>query len=262
MLQQLQGVWTFRHFWLSLVRMDLRQRYRRSVLGIGWSLLHPLAMTAVFCVVFSSILGSSNWRSYAPFLLAGMSVWEFIRNSVTGGCVTFLRNEAYIRQCPLPCGIYPLRTVMGAAIHFMISLIVVVILLTLLNGNLNSVSILWAVLPSVVMVMLFAWAVATLAAFATVHFHDTQHLVDVGAQLWFFTTPIIYSRELLDNKGMGWVADLNPVNLFLELIRGPLLTGEPPSNELYVQGFVLTAVVLGLAFGTIAWLQRKLIFKL
>lgn len=262
MLHHLQAVWSFRHFWMSLVRMDLRQRYRRSVLGIGWSLLHPLAMTAVFCVVFSSILGSSNWRTYAPFLLAGMSVWDFIRNSLTTGCVTFIHNESYIRQCPLPCGIYPLRTVMGAAIHFMISLNVVIVLLTVLNGNLATIQVLWSVLPAVLMVMIFAWSIATLAAFATVHFHDTQHLVEVGAQLWFFTTPIIYTRDLLDNKGLSWVADLNPVNLFLELIRGPLITGQPPEASLYLQGFTLTAITFGLAIGTIAWLQNKLIFRL
>ena len=189
-------------------------------------------------------------------------VWEFIRNSITGGCITFIRNESYIRQCPLPCGIYPLRTVMGAAIHFLISLGVVITLLTVLNGNTASLQVLWSVLPAIVLTMIFAWAVATLAAFATVYFHDTQHLVDVGAQLWFFITPIIYSRDLLDRKGLSWVADLNPVNLFLELIRTPLISGQPPELSLYLQATVLTGITLGLAIGTIAWLQRKLIFQL
>jgi len=262
MFDHLKAVWNYRHFWMSLVRMDLRQRYRRSALGIGWSLLHPLAMTAVFCVVFSSILGNSDWKTYAPFLLAGLSVWEFIRNSATAGCSTFIRNEAYIRQCPLPCGIYPLRTVMGAAIHFLISLSVVITLVTVLKGNTASLRVLWSVLPAIVLTIIFAWSLATLAAFATIYFHDTQHLVDVGAQFWFFITPIIYSRDLLDRKGLSWVADLNPVNLFLELIRTPLLSGEPPALTLYLQAMVLTGVMLGLAIGTIAWLQRKLIFQL
>jgi lipopolysaccharide transport system permease protein len=262
MFDHLKAVWNYRHFWMSLVRMDLRQRYRRSALGIGWSLLHPLAMTAVFCVVFSSILGNSDWKTYAPFLLAGLSVWEFIRNSATAGCSTFIRNEAYIRQCPLPCGIYPLRTVMGAAIHFLISLSVVIALVTVLKGNTASLRVLWSVLPAIVLTIIFAWSLATLAAFATIYFHDTQHLVDVGAQFWFFITPIIYSRDLLDRKGLSWVADLNPVNLFLELIRTPLLSGEPPALTLYLQAMVLTGVMLGLAIGTIAWLQRKLIFQL
>src|SRR5207253_4276733 len=81
MIQHLTSIWRYRHFWLSLVRLDLRNRYRHSVLGIGWSLLNPLAMTAVWCVAFGQILGQGDWRSLAPTLLVGMAVWEFLRNA-------------------------------------------------------------------------------------------------------------------------------------------------------------------------------------
>ena len=60
MLQQFGEVWKFRYFWMSLVRMDLKLRYRGTMLGIGWSLLHPILMTVVFCVVFSSWLGNTD----------------------------------------------------------------------------------------------------------------------------------------------------------------------------------------------------------
>ena len=120
MIAHLSAVWQFRYFWLSLVRLDLQNRYRRSVLGIGWSMLHPLAMTVVFCVAFGGILGTDDWRVYAPFLLAGMIVWDFVKGSALQGCESFIRAEAYIRQCPLPYSIYPLRTVLGTFIHFVI----------------------------------------------------------------------------------------------------------------------------------------------
>ena len=130
MFAHLKAVWTFRYFWMSLVKMDLRSRYRRSFLGIGWSVLHPIAMSAVFCLVFAEIMRvqggdpsgyPAQWRWYAAYLVTGLAVWEFIRNSTASGCQALLVNEAYIRQCPLPYGIYPLRTVMGTAIHFVIS---------------------------------------------------------------------------------------------------------------------------------------------
>ena len=65
---RLATVWRFRHFWLSLAGLDLRVRYRRSVLGIGWSLLHPVVMTLVFCVAFASWLGTGDWRTGRPVL--------------------------------------------------------------------------------------------------------------------------------------------------------------------------------------------------
>ena len=275
MVQHLRAVWQFRHFWLSLVRMDLRQRYRRSVLGIGWSVLHPIAMSAVFCLVFSQIMNmsmeehlklgySAGWRAYAAFLLTGLAVWDFVRNSTTSGCTTLLHNESYIRQCPLPYGIYPLRTVMGTGVHFLISMAVVVVLVAVLRQSLDVFGVLWAVVPVMALLFCFCWAMATLTGFATVYFHDTSHLCDVGAQLFFFLTPIMYTRDVLEKKGIGFVADLNPVYTLIELVRQPILSGGtvwPPAHN-YGLAVGITAAAVGLAFGTIAWLQKKVIFHM
>jgi ABC-type polysaccharide/polyol phosphate export permease len=271
MFAHLKAVWTFRYFWMSLVKMDLRTRYRRSFLGIGWSVLHPIAMSGVFCLVFSQIMNIQSvewtkagypaaWRGYAAFLLTGMAVWEFIRNSTVNGCQALIVNEAYIRQCPLPYGIYPLRTVMGTGIHFVISMTVVLVLVSVLKGSPSVLGVLWAVLPVMVMLFFFCWAMATLMAFATVYFHDTAHLAEVGSQLFFFLTPIMYTREQLGS--IKFLADINPVNLFLELIRTPIVFGEVAAPAVYLQGAVLTAAAVGLAAGTIGWLQKKVIFQL
>jgi ABC-type polysaccharide/polyol phosphate export permease len=262
MIHDVTAIWSFRHFWMSLVRLDLRNRYRRSVLGIGWSLLHPLAMTVVFCAVFSKVLNQADWRSYAPFLLAGMAVWDFVRNSLVIGCHAFLQNDSYIRQCPLPYSIYPLRVVIGLGIHFLISLFVVVAMAGVLARGWEVLPSLVMILPGVVCVAIFSWGIATVGAFVTVFFHDIKHLIEVAAQVFFFLTPIMYSRSLLDNKGLGFLADLNPVNLYLELIRTPLLTGQPPGWGLIAGGAALALIALALAAGAGAWLQKKVIFHL
>lgn len=272
MLDHLKSVWRFRYFWLSLVQMDLRSRYRRSVLGIGWSLLHPLAMSAVFCLVFSQIMDlsaakqwadygySAPWQGYAAFLIVGMTVWGFFRETISAGCAALIQNEAYIRQAPLPYGIYPLRMVMGMGIHFVIGMVVSAALVVILQGSLDRLGLLWAVLPGMVLMFAFCWGVATLAAFATVFFHDTKHLVEVGTQLMFFLTPIIYGREQLGRAED--LVNLNPVYTFIEIIRKPLVEGVPCDGFIYVQGVVITVATVGLAFGTIGWLQKKVIFEL
>jgi lipopolysaccharide transport system permease protein len=262
MIAHLSAVWQFRYFWLSLVRLDLQNRYRRSVLGIGWSMLHPLAMTVVFCVAFGGILGTSDWREYAPFLLAGMVVWDFVKGSALQGCESFIRAEAYIRQCPLPYSIYPLRTVLGTFIHFAIGLAMLACVIAVIRESTAVFSSFVLVLPAILMVTVFAWSIATMTAFIQVYFHDTKHLIEVGSQMFFFLTPIMYAREKLDKQGLGWLADMNPVTLFLELIRTPLVLNVAPTWDLYTQGMILTLTTFGLACGTIAWLQKKVIFQL
>lgn len=261
MIGHLTAVWRFRHFLLALVRLDLRLRYRRSVLGVGWSLLNPIAMTIVFTVVFSSLLGSGTW-DYAPMLLTGMAIWNFMKEAATGGSRALIANEAYIRQSPLPYTLYPLRTVCGQAIHTGIALAVVVALLMIVKQSVVPLTMVPVILPGLVLTFLAAWAVATIAAFVNVYFQDTQHLLEVAAQIGFFLTPIMYKREVLDNQRLGWLVDLNPVVPFMEMIRTPLLSGHAPPGALYLAACGITVVLGLLAAGTTAWLQKRVVFHL
>jgi lipopolysaccharide transport system permease protein len=262
MIQHVTAMWKFRHFLLALVRLDLRMRYRRSVLGIGWSLLNPIAMTCVFTVVFSNLLGNGDPIAYAAYVLSGMAVWGFLRESALNGCRCFMTNEAYIRQSPVPYTIYTLRTVLGQAIHSLIAIGVVVAMISIFNADAAAPARVLGALPGLLLALVAAWSVSTIAAFVNVYFHDTQHMMEVGAQILFFLTPIMYSRKLLDDKNLGWVVDANPVAWLLELTRLPLLTGRLPSAEMYLAGGGFALVLFGLAIGTTAWLQKRVIFHL
>lgn len=247
---------------MALVRLDLRQRYRRSVLGIGWSLLNPIAMTIVFTVVFSNLLGNGDAINYAASVLTGMAVWGFLRDSTLNGCRCFMTNEAYIRQSPIPYTVYTLRTVLGQAIHSLIALSVVVAMIAIFRSDVNVLVRVLEVIPGLFLIFFAAWAASTLSAFATVFFHDTQHMLEVGAQIMFFLTPIMYTRKLLDDKQLGWLVDVNPVYWLLELTRTPLLTGQMPGWEMYAAGVGVTLALVGLAAGIVAWLQKRVIFHL
>ena len=107
---------------MALVRIDLKNRYRRSLLGVGWSLLHPILMTIVLCTVFGQFFHRGDLKTYAPFLLSGLIFWNFITTAMNQGCLCFFLGESYIRQHPAPLAIYPLRTTLGAGIHFGIGL--------------------------------------------------------------------------------------------------------------------------------------------
>lgn len=261
MIQHLTAIWKFRHFLFALVRLDLRLRYRRSVLGVGWSLLNPIAMTVVFAVVFSSLLGGGDIPRYVPHLLIGMAVWNFLKECTVTGCKSLIGSECYIRQSPLPYGIYPLRTVFGQAIHSAIALGVAIVVTMAYRPDMNPLALLY-IAPGLVLAFITAWAAATIFAFINVYFQDTAHLLEVAAQIAFFMSPIIYYPQNLADKGMKWLVDINPVHLFLELIRAPIVSGQPPSLELLAIGTGFTALMVGLAAGTTAWLQKRVIFHL
>jgi len=259
-----QAIWRCRHFWYSLVQLDLRTRYRRSILGLGWSLLNPLAMTAILCVVFHQLFRMSV-TDYAPHVLCGLAIWNYITGSTMQGCHAFFQGESYIRQCSLPLAIFPLRVALGTTFHFLIALAVVVLLvigLGILGYRQVHLLALVHIVPGVLMLFFVCWSLAILSAMANVYFQDTQHLLEVGFQMFFYATPIIYKANVLESYGLGWVLDYNPAVVFLKLMRDPILEGTTPSLITYAHGILILVVTGGLATYFMSRAQKKLIFHL
>src|SRR5262249_10741501 len=146
-------------------------------------------------IVFSQLFGDGDPIGYAAFALAGLAVWNFLRDSATNGSRAFLTNESYIRQSPLPYTIYTLRIVLGQAIHACLALVVVVALATVWKGDAGVLVGVLLALPGIVLALIAAWAIATIGAFVTAFFHDTAHMLEVACQIGFFLTPIMYRRN-------------------------------------------------------------------
>jgi ABC-type polysaccharide/polyol phosphate export permease len=253
-------LWRLRHFWMALVRNDLRNRYRRSMLGLGWSLLQPIAMTAVLCTVFAGVLGVSL-TEYAPYLLSGLTYWAFISSTATMGCQCFMQGEPYIRQHRAPLAIYPLRTTLGAGYHFLVGMGVVLVAVSVFSGFANPLALL-SLVPSLVLLFVFAWSLAVCTGTLNVLFHDTQHLLEIILQMLFYMTPIMYKPEILINRNLGWAVQFNPFAVLLELIRQPLLQGALPSIETTRASVLIVAVMVAAAAMLLRWCERRLVFFL
>jgi ABC-type polysaccharide/polyol phosphate export permease len=256
----LGAVWRCRYFWLALVRMDLRTRYRRSLLGMGWSLLHPIAMTAILCVVFHQVF-KVDVVHYGPFLFTGLACWGYVVGATLQGCQSLYQGEAYIRQCPVPLAVYPLRTTLGGTVHFLLALAVVLGLVWALHGF-GNLAALPALVPTVLLLFLLCWSLAVLGGFLTVYFQDAQHLCEIGFQLLFYATPIMYEARLLQDGPLAWVLHYNPMVAFLCLVREPVLAGEVPALSTYAAAGLTVLVTTAAAALTLARLERRLIFHL
>jgi ABC-type polysaccharide/polyol phosphate export permease len=261
MQDYLKAIWKCRYFWLSLVQMDLYTRYRRSVLGMGWSLLQPLAMTAILCLVFKGLM-QEDLGSFGPYVLTGLATWNFFLGCVLQGCQCLYRSESYIRQYPAPLAIYPLRTALGCMIHFLIALGMVIVLAWCAQGF-GNVATLVALVPALLLLLLLGWSLAVLTGIGNVYFQDTQHLAEIGFQLLFYATPIIYRKSILVNNGFGWVVQCNPLVAVLDLVRLPILEGgqwPDPLSVVMATGTVL--LLTGAAVFTLVQNERQLVFRL
>jgi ABC-type polysaccharide/polyol phosphate export permease len=256
----LLSVWQCRNFWLSLVFNDLQRRYRHSVLGVGWSLLHPLATALVTAVVFHQLF-HLPLRTFLPFVLSGLACWSYLTAATLQGCQSYIQAEGYIRQHPLPVVIYPLRTTLGALIHFLIALVLVTVIAQFLTGAWGLGPALLLV-PGILIFFLLGWALAVLAGLVHVVFRDTQHIMEVVFQILFYLTPIIYPARLGETTRLGRLLACNPLLYFLDLIRQPLLEGRPAPAMSYGIAAAITLLLGTAAVATVGYQQRRVVFYL
>jgi ABC-type polysaccharide/polyol phosphate export permease len=260
MLAYVISIWGCRNFWLSLVANDLHLRYRRSVLGVGWSLLHPLATTLVLGSVFHEIFHRPI-REYLPYLLCGLGCWAYLTGVITQGCQTYIQAEPYIRQHPLPMAIYPLRTALGMMIHFVIALALVAALSIGLRGWAKAPDVLH-LLPALLLLLLFGWSAASLAGYVNTAFRDTQHILDVAFQILFYLTPIIYPIEVLAPTRIGCVVGYNPLSPFIDLVRDPVLLGRSAPAATWSAALLITLSTTLVAALSLRQQQRRVILYL
>jgi lipopolysaccharide transport system permease protein len=256
----LSDIWRLRYFWRALVQIDLRNRYRRSMIGVGWSLLHPILMTIVLCVVFGQLF-NIRIREYAPFLLSGLIFWNFFVAVMNQGCQCIFLGESYIRQHPAPLAIYPLRTTLGAGIHFILGLLVVLVLKGIMTGFSNLPALL-SLAPTLIIIFIFGWSLAICMGVINVLFQDCQHLTEVLLQILFYMTPVMYPAELLKQRHLEWFVNMNPLAVMMEMVRQPILDGQFPSWGMIGLGVLVMSIAAGAAIATLMHFERRIIFYL
>jgi lipopolysaccharide transport system permease protein len=256
----LSGIWDARYFWLHLSLSDLRSRWRRSFFGISWTIIQPLGMTLLLAVVFSRIF-KTEIREYAPYILSGMVVWEFVASSAVCGSLAFVQADAYIKQCRHPLAIYTLRTVLtNLMVLLLASLSLVGWVLVVMPHNFN-----WswlAALSIYPIVALIAWPLATLLAYIATRFRDLPHALGLILQAMWFISPIYFEAKVFRGDSLHGLVDYNPIYHMLEIVRAPLLHGEWPTavNYAYCAGTIIILAFFAWIVGRYA--EKKVIFYL
>jgi len=208
----------------ELVVRDIKLRYKRSILGIGWSLLNPLLQFIVFYGVFRWIL-PVNIPDYAVFLLTGILAWNWFQSSLNFGCVVITDSASLIRQPGFPAAILPVIAVGTNLVNFILALPVLVVALLITGHSFTSAV---ALLPFVIAIQ-FLLTLSAVYVLSVLHvsFRDTQYLLGVLLLLGLYLSPVFYSLHSVPAEWQRWFA-LNPLVHILEAYRAVLIDGRSP----------------------------------
>jgi lipopolysaccharide transport system permease protein len=231
---------------VALASLDIRNRYRGSVLGPFWLTLSTAIMVAALGVLYASLFKLSL-AEYLPFLAVSLIVWNTISQIVADACTSLTSADGIIRQLPLPYTVHVLRCVFRNAVIAAHNL-PIILLVFLATGSWPGPEALLA-LPGLALVALNACSIALFLGMLCARFRDIPPIVGSVMQLAFFLSPVLWKPELL-GPARVWLP-LNPFYTVMETVRGPLIEGgAAPLVWLSALAYTGLMAALALAFFT------------
>ena len=207
-VRRLRDVWAYRELLGTLVRKELKVKYKNSALGFVWSLLNPMLYLVVFWIVFTKFIGSSI-SSFPIFLLSGLLPYNLFSASLGGGTTSIVGNASLVTKVWFPREILPLASIGAALVHFALQLGVLAAALVVFRYQ-PSWSYLALLVPALLVLILLVAALAIFLAAINVYARDTQHLLELVLLAWFWMTPIVYPYAQVRDKVGDWSL-LNPL---------------------------------------------------
>ena len=238
-------IYKTRYFWSHLARCELKSRFRRSKLGLLWTVLQPLFLTMIMAFVFSTIF-RQPLGEYAVYILSGMVVWNMINAGIIAGGSSILSAEQYIRQFNHPITIYSLRSAVLNIVTFLIEFIALVIWIAISNPT----NLLWGILTLPLNIILFfalSWSLTTIAGFTNCKYRDYPQVMGLIMQTLWYMSPVMFQQSVFNsNKYLQLLYEFNPITHILNLIRKPMLYGQLPDGYDYL--YVILSVICFAAF--------------
>lgn len=255
-----QGIWRDRYIVWSLVNKDLQMKYRKSKLGVFWSILMPLGLAIIIGGVYS-IIFASDPREFIPLIFAGLNPWLFMSGTADGGTQAFIGAEGYLKQTNVNAQIFPLRVTLVNFINLLYALIAfLAVYLFLQPGKFGPLMLL--VIPGLALMFLFSLGLSNLAASINLFIRDYQPMQSLIFQGLFYATPIIFPASMLEEKGFSYVYKLNPFYYLLEIVKSPIQGLAVEEVSTYITAAVISFVVFACSIIVVMRSKKGIAFKL
>ena len=247
----------------QLVQRDIKTKYRRSVLGLLWTVLNPLLMMTVLSIVFSYFFSRyGDVENFPVYLLCGQVIFNFFNESTSIAMGSIVHSGELIKKVYVPKYLFPITKVMSSGVNLLPSMIALVIVMVATRSRVTP-TVLLAVFP-LLYVLLFSTGVSLFLSAAAVSFRDLMHLYSVVTTAWMYLTPVIYPMSILDGapKWAVFIINANPLTAFIKIFRAVVLDGVTAPWILHVQSIVWCVIALVIGSLVFKKSQDKFILKI
>lgn len=259
-----RSIWGNRELLNLLVRREIKARYKDSSLGLLWSLMRPLTQLLIYYVAIGKFLDAErSVPDYAIFVFTGLTIWGLFAEVLSGSTTSIVANSGLIKKVYLPREIFPLASVGSALFNFVVQFGILVVATIVLGRIPWHKEILYLPL-SLVVVLLFSFAIGLLLSAVNVYLRDFQHLVEVLLLVLFWASPIVYSYTLVHRVLNGnWLEQIylaNPVTLVVMGFQKAMWLAS--AGETWPTHLPLRLAIVGIVSLVLLWVAQRVFARL
>lgn len=248
-LDELTAIIKYRFLIVQFIRRDLLTRYKRSVLGVAWTMLNPLGTMIILTLVFSQAFGGSQ-EGYAAYVLSGLIAWNFFAQSTNAATLHLVWGGSLLKKIYIPRTSFALSATGTGLINLILSLIPLVLVMLVIG-----VPIRWTIvlLPiPILFLAMFALGIGLIISTMAIYYADVAEMYQIILTAWMYLTPVIYSPDILPEQYSFWITRLNPMYYLVELFRMPIYYGRVPDINLILisGGIALITLFVGWMYFT------------
>jgi len=243
----------YRQMLESLVLTDLRTRYKGSFFGFLWTLLNPLLMLMIYSLVFKYVM-RVQLENYTTYLFIGLIVWTLLSQSILSGAGAIIRNSGLVKKIYFPREILPLSVVLGGAVNFLFSLLILIPMLIINNISLGISILLFPVI--LLIYLLFVLSITMIVSSINVYFRDMEHISNILVMAWFYITPIVYTTDMIPDS-LQSVFNLNPMKVVISSFHDMFFFNKLPNTGDLIYLICVTILLLIISSFLFKKLSRK-----
>lgn len=251
LVDEILSLLEYRGLVAQLVERSIKTRYKRSVLGVAWTVLNPFFTMIVLTVVFSQVFRFTT-ENYPVYVLSGIMAWNFFSGTTTAAMGEMVWGGGLLNRIFVPKAVFAVAALGTSYVNLGLSLIPLFVIALFLGVSFHLS--LFAMIPAVVLMGMFSLGVGLLLSTAVVYFADMVPVYGVLLTMWMYLTPIIYPLDILPPVAIPFFK-LNPMYVMVEAFRQPLMNGVVPGWDIW--GLAIIYAVVSLVVGGFVFASRS-----
>lgn len=241
-----------------MVKKNFKAQYRNSILGVLWTVLHPLLNMLVLTLVFSQLFGGREGVGIYPvYLLCGTLIFNMMRQITTQSLSSMTSASGLIKKVKISYSVFPIANMFTALVNFGLSFIALIIVMLFVKQTFH-----WTIVLTITIVpavLLFSLGIGFALAAMYVFFRDVKHLYEVFTTLWMYLTPMFYSVSMLKDNFVSKVIGLNPMTHYVTAFRDIIQWGAVPSVQEFLIMYGWAFLMIAIGYTIFKTTQKKFI---